>query len=278
MCGSCHDVTTPAGVTIERTYSEWQTTVFAIDDSTHPLTMVTCSGCHMQTDPNTTVIADAPNVKSRDNSFHLHQLPAVDQASPHFLPTRIRGADQTTRIQAILDPALTIIGPRPTSGGASPGGICVTPIDGGQLTVRMDTIMDGHMFPSGASQDRRSWLEVIAYNASNTVVFSSGVVPDDMDPEAIDDPMVNCSGAGANACSGFWDRTFKADGTPASFFWEVATEQSKLLKPPVTFDPNAPNYDHSTTATFAVAGLTHSITSPHGSASGRSPIRSSIHW
>ena len=194
------------------------------------------------------------------NSFHLHQWPAVDQALTAFPDT----TDQTTGIQAILDPALTIIGPRPTAGGASPGGICVEPLNGGQLTVRMDTIMDGHMFPSGASQDRRSWLEVIVYDANNTVLFSSGVVPDNMDPEEINDPIVDCSGAGLNACSGFWDRTFKADGSPASFFWEFASEQSKLLKPPVTFDTNAPNYDHSTTAAFALGAAFLERRSHHG--------------
>jgi hypothetical protein len=241
MCGSCHDVVTPAGVHLERSYTEWQGTVFAMDDPAHHLP-VTCSGCHMKSDPNTTVIADKPglNVKSREASFHLHTWPAIDQAFAPF-PDTDALAVQAAGIKDILDPALTIIGPRPIAGGTPPGGICLDPP--GTLTVRMDTISTGHMFPSGAAQDRRSWLEVIAYDASNTIVFSSGSVPDNKDPEDITDPNL----------TGFWDRTMKSDGTQAHFFWDVATYQSKLLKPAVTLDPMAMGYDHSTTATFNVA-------------------------
>jgi hypothetical protein len=236
-CGSCHDVVTPRGVALERSYTEWQATVFATNDPTRHLP-VTCSGCHMKTDPTTTVIADKPglNVKSRDNSFHLHTWPAIDQAMIDFPETDA----QIAGIKDILDPALTIVGPRPVAGGAPPGGVCLDPP--GVLTVRMDTISTGHMYPSGAAQDRRVWLEVIAYDAAGNVLFTSGNVPDGMDPEDVADPTL----------VGFWDRTFQDSGAPAHFFWDVATVQSKLLKPPITLDPTAPGYDHSTTATFNV--------------------------
>ena len=64
--------------------------------------------------------------------------------------------------------------------------------------------------------------------------------PTAIDPEEIGDPNL----------FGLWDRTFKADGTPAHFFWEVATVDSQLLTGTVTFDPNDPRFDHSQTATF----------------------------
>jgi hypothetical protein len=115
--------------------------------------------------------------------------------------------------------------------------------------VRLDTFSVGHMFPSGAAQDRRTWLEVIAYDVDNNVVFQSGVVPDDKDPEEIDDDYINCT-AGPEGCSGFWDRTYQADGSQAHFFWDVATVDSKLLRPQITLDPNDPAYDHSTTVRY----------------------------
>jgi hypothetical protein len=64
--------------------------------------------------------------------------------------------------------------------------------------------------------------------------------------------MIDCSDPSPQKCTGFWDRTFKDDGTPAHFFWDVATIDSKLFKPPVTIDPTDPAYDHSTTASFDV--------------------------
>jgi hypothetical protein len=255
MCGSCHDVVTPAGVALERTYTEWQASLFSQDDPSRFLP-ITCSGCHMIS--STGVIAQGPglSVGTRTDGFHDHSLPAIDQAITDF-PNKDA---QTMGIQTELEGAIAIVGPAPTGGGAAPGGICVVPEDGGAIRVRADSFQIGHMYPSGAAQDRRAWLEVIAYDASNTVVFSSGVVADNQDPEDIGDPIVNCSMSGTTSCSGFWDRAVKADGvTPAHFFWEVASETSHLLKPQVTSDPNSPNFDHSTTAEYVIGGLTAQV-------------------
>jgi hypothetical protein len=115
------------------------------------------------------------------------------------------------------------------------------------------------MFPRGVAHDRRSWVEVIAYNASGGVVFQSGVVPDGVDPEDINDPYVNCTLPGNESCSGFWERAYKADGSKALFFWDVATTDSKLLKPQITLDQNAPGYDHSTTVRYTIGSVAAQI-------------------
>jgi hypothetical protein len=247
MCGSCHDVVTPRGVALERTYSEWKTTVFEHDDPAN-LDPLTCSGCHMQSHKD--VIADKPglNVPIRPNGFHEHIWPGIDQALTPWPNPDVMATD----IARDLDYAITVVGATPTGekADAAHGGICVTPNAGGQITVRIDSRGTGHMWPSGAAQDRRAWLELIAYDASNTVVFQSGVVPDDKDPEEINDPNL----------FGMWDRAMKDDGTEAHFFWEVATEQTNfLIKPPVTLDQNDPAFDHSTTATFNVPGAQSTI-------------------
>ena len=239
MCGSCHDVVTPRGVALERTFTEWQGTIFAHEDPVNMLPL-TCSKCHMN--PSKDVIADKPglNVPSRDQGFHDHGFPAIDKAVTPFPQLQA----QADGIDAILKPAIAIKGAKPLS-GAQPGGICLEP---NQLTVRMDTFGTGHMFPSGAAQDRRAWLEVKAYDLNGAVVFSSGDVPDGMDPEAIMDPNLDPN------LVGFWDRTLKDDGTPAHFFWDVATYTSILLKPPITLVATELGYDHSTTAKFPVIG------------------------
>lgn len=252
MCGSCHDVITTAGVHLERTFAEWKDTVFALDDPNNFLPL-TCSGCHMF--PTTDVIADKPglDVRVREYGFHEHAWPAIDQALTPFPEVD----EQARLIQRDLDAALKIVGLRPLGSVEPYGGICVEPTDGGVITVRIDTFNVGHMFPSGAAQDRRTWLEVVAYNAAGDVVFQSGVVPDGEDPESINDPYVNCSGP--QRCSGFWDRTAKADGSPAHFFWEVATVDSKLLKPQTTLNQNDPAFDHSLTVKYNVPGVASQI-------------------
>jgi hypothetical protein len=244
MCGSCHDVVTPApaSVPLERTFTEWKTTVFAHDDPTNMLPL-TCSKCHMN--PTKDVIADKPglNVPVRDLGFHDHGFPAIDTALTAFPEIDAQKAG----IDAILKPAIAVKGPVPRNpNDPQPGGICVEPVNGGRITVRIDTFGTGHMFPSGAAQDRRVWLEVTAYDVNNVVLFSSGVVPSGKDPEEINDPNL----------AGFWDRTVRADGMPAHFFWDVVSPvDSRLLKPPVTLIPTDLNYDHSTTAQFLVGAL-----------------------
>jgi hypothetical protein len=248
MCGSCHDIVTANGVHLERTFAEWKDTVFAFDDPQNFLPL-TCSGCHMF--PSTEVIADAPGltVRSRTLGFHEHMWPAVDQALTPFPEMEAQAA----AIQRDLDPALKVVGPLPRGSRESYGGVCLDPP--GILSVRVDSFNVGHMFPSGAAQDRRAWLEVIAYRADDSVVFSSGVVPDGMDPEDIADPYLDCASGFVN-CGGFWDRMYKADNTPAHFFWDVTRVESHLIRPAITNDENSPDYDHSTTVQYTI-GAAH---------------------
>jgi hypothetical protein len=247
VCGSCHDIVTPAGVALERTYSEWQTTIFALNDPMKALPQ-TCGTCHMVSFDGP--IADKPGlgVTSRPKGFHSHTFAAIDQAFTPFPADAPANSAQATAIQDILEPSVAIISAKPLSSAFAPGGICLDPP--GKLTVRLDTFSLGHMFPSGAGQDRRAWVEVIATRMDGSVVLQSGVVPDGMDPSDIGDPVVDC--VDPTNCSGFWDRTFKADNTPAHFFWDVASYQSHLLRPPVTTDPTSPAYDHSSTLTFNI--------------------------
>jgi len=251
MCGSCHDVVTPAGVHLERTYAEWQTTVFAIQDPASFLP-VTCSKCHMI--PSKDVIADGPglNVKSRDLGFHDHTMAAIDLALTPFP----RMDEQKTAVEKILKPSLGVVGLRPLGSTAAPGGICLDPP--GTLSVRVDSLSVGHHFPSGAAQDRRVWLEVTAYDTANNVVFQRGVVPDGTDPDDVADPSLQCA-TGATNCAAFNDRTYKADNTRAHFFWDVARYDSNLIRPPITRDQNSPAYDHSTTVRYDVGATYTSI-------------------
>ena len=244
MCGSCHDVVTQRGVPLERTYVEWQSTIFA--QLPAGAGGITCSGCHMGTnvDPPTTMIVDKSGVqgKSRPGSFHEHLWPGIDQSMTPFAGVDAAAA-QAAGIARDLDPALTIVGPAKSGGQIGEGGICVT--HDGRITVRMDSRGPGHDWPSGAAHDRRAWLEVIAYDAAGDVVFSSGDVPDDLDPEQLDDPDL----------VGLWERALGEDGTPAHFIWDVASVSSILLAPPITLDRNVAAFDHSMTASFPIGTM-----------------------
>lgn len=246
LCGACHDLVVPehlngvpGGVPLELSYAEWRTTIFAT--STTPGAGLTCGGCHMKS--STDVVADAPGlaVPVRENGFHDHKFPAIDLALTPF-PEQ---AEQAAAVQGDLDPSIGVIGTAPAASNRPTGGICLTPNNGDEITVRIDNLGAGHSWPSGASHDRRTWLEVIAYDASGAVVFSSGIVPDRVDPEAIADPNLLA----------FYDRAKKTDGTPAHFFYDVASTNPQVLKAAITLDRNDPAFDHSVTKVFSVPGL-----------------------
>ncbi|CAN5835165.1 hypothetical protein BH11MYX2_BH11MYX2_06070 [soil metagenome] len=238
MCGSCHDIVNNQGVETERTFREWKTTVFA----TSLDAPVSCGSCHMKA--STGLIADGPglDVTSRPNGFHDHKFVAIDQALVDF-PQQ---ATQDTALKEFLVGSSAIVGPKPRS-GSPPGGICV--LTGGTITVRVDALIPGHNFPSGSSFDRRVWVEVQAFDASNNLLYSNGVVPDGMDPEkATPTPLAM-----------YFDRATKADGSNAHFIWDVAAIEpndqnnagkANVLMPAVTFDANSPLFDHSHTASF----------------------------
>jgi nitrate/TMAO reductase-like tetraheme cytochrome c subunit len=246
ICGSCHDVVTPRGVELERTFAEWKTTIFA---STIARQHLSCGDCHMRS--STGVIADAPglDVKSRAAGFHEHLWPGIDQALTAFPQLE----EQAAAIKRDLDPAVVIVGPAPFASNVQPGGICLDPP--GTLTVRVDSIGTGHKWPTGAAQDRRAWLEMIATDADGKVVTSSGVVADGEDPPE----RTRIDEADDMHLTHMWDSAFKDDGSPAHFFWDIAQVRSELLRAPITLDKNSPDFDHSSKARFDVGPAFTSI-------------------
>ncbi len=242
MCGACHDIVNPAGVAVERTFAEYRTSVFytAADKTA----LITCGSCHMA--PFDDLIADGPglDVTRRPLGRHDHKFPAIDLALDDFPGI----AAQDSAVKTFLAGTVAIKGPKPRDSNRQPGGICEE--QNGDISVRIDSFHVGHGFPSGAAFDRRSWIELIAYDAEvgGNVVFQSGVVPDGMDPTEIGDPKL----------AGFWDRAKKADGSVAHFLWEVASIEDKagdVVPTAVTFDQTDPRFDHSVTRRYTNAPL-----------------------
>lgn len=231
MCGSCHDVVTPAGVHLERTLAEWKESIFSAPD---PTTHVSCGACHMF--GSTDVIAEVPNTKVpvRDYGRHEHTFAGIDVAFGEW-PEKDA---QLAAIQRDLDATLL-------------SRVCVTPLDGGQITVRLDNVGAGHAFPSGASHDRRAWAQVIARNENGDILLQSGVVAPDQDPEDLVDPTLFLMTSIAN----------DADGNPVSDFWRVAELVPQLLSPAVTLDRNDPRFDHATTKVYPIVGLANQVAS-----------------
>jgi hypothetical protein len=169
-------------------------------------------------DGQAALVAGAPTRR-----VHDHSMPAVDIALTPF-----SDADaQRAGIQKLLDATLLT----KLCVKQSPTGITAE--------VTLDDAFAGHKFPSGAAQDRRAWLELIAFRAG-AQVFASGVVADKQAVTSIADPNL-------------WllrDKIFDASNKETHLFRQAARFESELLPAAVTADAQDPAFFHSVTKTF----------------------------
>jgi hypothetical protein len=76
LCGSCHDVVTPGGVHLERTFDEYKSSLFAQLEQGFE----TCAGCHMPgREGRAAEVTGAPT-----RTVHEHLWPGVDIALSEF--------------------------------------------------------------------------------------------------------------------------------------------------------------------------------------------------
>jgi hypothetical protein len=210
LCGACHDVVTPLGAAIERTFAEWQQSVYNMAPNGR-----TCSQCHMDQSATLVPIADAPGVFAR--RAHSHQFPGVDLA----LTPAPEMAAQQSAVQTFLDSTVQ-------------SAVCVAAIESGtEIRVLLDNVAAGHSWPSGAAQDRRAWVEVIAY-AADTVIYQSGVVADGtaVTSTATTDPDL-------------WllrDCMYGANGDVVDMFWQAAGYHGVSLPGQATFNMLDPRF------------------------------------
>ena len=208
MCGSCHDIVTPNGAHVERTFAEWKESLFSSDRVQDRLT---CGGCHTRgRDDYAAKGPQAPDdVPLR--RVHDHGMPGVDIAITDF-PER---EAQRAAVQAFLDTTLL---PR----------LCVVDVDGtSTISVTLENISAGHSFPSGATPDRRAWVEMQAWSGDQ-LVLSTGVLENaEQAINELDDPNLWQLG----------DKIFDADGNEVHMFWEAVSYESELLKAPATSSP-----------------------------------------
>jgi hypothetical protein len=94
----------------------------------------------------------------------------------------------------------------------------------GVFSLRLET-QAGHSQPSGTAQDRRMWLEFIAYDANGNVVFETGTIKDGEIEQLPNDDRPN-----RKQLVMFRDHMKDEAGNEVHMFWEAASYESSLLK------------------------------------------------
>jgi len=208
LCGSCHDIVTPLGAAIERTYVEWQASVFAEPGG------ATCGQCHMDQSTHLEPVAKAPGVLARRR--HAHGFPGVDVALTEFPEADAQRAAVEAFLGTTLQSALCVV----QSG-----------VDQSAIRVILDNVAGGHGFPSGAGQDRRLWVEIVATRGEE-VLYQSGLVPDGTPVTEVEDPDL-------------WlmrDCMLGEDGEEVHMFWEAFSAETNQLPAQATFNPLDPRF------------------------------------
>ena len=185
MCGSCHDIQNLLGAHVERTYQEWQGTRFSITPDGQGCAS---SGCHMATSDG-----PASTISSKMRRLHAHDFPAVDLAVTPFP----EADSQRAQAQALLD-------------GVLQSTLCFNQAFN-RMELTLENITAGHGWPSGATPDRRAWVELTAYSGES-VIYSSGTA-DAFPLEDSSDPDL-------------WlmrDCLFDAGGAEKKMFWEASS-------------------------------------------------------
>ncbi|MDX2052671.1 MAG: multiheme c-type cytochrome [Polyangiaceae bacterium] len=219
LCGACHDVVNGHGVALERTFLEWKATIF---NSPDPETALTCGKCHMTGSPGAVATFERAPVRR----LHEHTFAGVDVALGPW-PEK-----EAQRAAILRDLNPTVL-----------ARMCVAAVDSGvRVDISLENGMAGHMWPSGAAQDRDAWVELVAY-AGGKVLFQSGLVAEGQSLAEV--PGEDLWRLG--------DKMFGEQGEPVHMFWEAKSVESNLLPPIVTRDPSDPRYYHAVTRYYRIA-------------------------
>jgi hypothetical protein len=216
LCGSCHDIVTPAGVHLERTFAEYKRSL--VSQLPEDNGFETCQSCHMVGRDG--VAAVDPDTEVPRRRVFEHLWPAVDVALTDF-PHR---EAMELAVQCELANGTGISEFVPDSDPDVPG----------SFLVRYETDA-GHNQPSGAAQDRRLWIEFIAYDADGEILYASGDIADD---ELEEKPAGEYGPREDRNPRLFRDRIYDEHGEPVHMFWEAARSEqypegyeSKALPP-----------------------------------------------
>jgi hypothetical protein len=202
LCGSCHDIVMPNGVHLERTLQEYRSGIFSKSATGEPPAFDSCVGCHM---PGRDAYAAAVSGAGK-RTVHEHLWPGIDVPLTDF-PHRdaMRSAVEDCQLG---EPSFSYFT------------LEVTPPD--LFTFQLETNA-GHNQPSGSAQDRRMWLEFLAYDESGALLdkVSSGNIADgEVEERPVGDPKRDPH------LLMFRDRIYDAKGKPVHMFWDAEKSEA----------------------------------------------------
>lgn len=160
LCGTCHDVKhVKFGTWLETTYQEWQ-------QSPYNKQGVQCQDCHMYQRPGFPSTGSTVRVKNPGSA--AAGSVAREHIFTHYFVggnTAIPGMDNNKALKQMAEERLK-----------NAADIKIDPkADGNVITVRITNNGAGHYIPTGLTNVRQVWLQVIVKDSKGNVIFTTGV-------------------------------------------------------------------------------------------------------
>lgn len=179
LCGNCHNVTSPietlivngasTGVPfpIERTFREWQMSVYADSLSGE---FKNCQACHMPDATMNPAYACLISPNNHANDLPIHQLAGGNAWIPEVLRLEYPNLNLNTNFTATQNWALDMLQNQSAT-------VLVTAPDtlsSGNLLVDVKvTNNTGHKLPTGYPEGRRMWINLRARNGQGALIWES---------------------------------------------------------------------------------------------------------
>lgn len=204
FCGTCHDVRTPPDAALanpvdpetdepfqrlENLFTEWKNGPYGpINNQVGGV--VSCQDCHMDLGPpkaagsyaeGETTVFPRPNQVEEREEVRTHYFTGIDITLVDFpgQDDARRDSDgnligQVQRRKVLMESAgkIAVTAPSIISGG-----------DTLPVVVHVTNSGTGHNLPSGFSQERQVWVELIVSNGNGDVIYESGTLRDTSHPE-----------------------------------------------------------------------------------------------
>jgi hypothetical protein len=197
LCGSCHNVTNPAGAPIEETFDEWA--------ASPEEGRQTCQGCHMPAYMGPAAV-DGPI-----REVHRHTFVGVDVSllPPDEFPgyDELRGLTRNL-LQNTVDFTAKI--------SEAERELLV------QITNRA-----GHSLPSGATAERQLWVEVIIQDTDRNIQFESGTLDDNGDLR--DHEPDHTLRPGTDPQLNIWRQVLYGTEGKVEFPWQAKRVENRLI-------------------------------------------------
>lgn len=156
FCGMCHNVSHPVnGLHLENTYSEWKAGPYSAQG-------IVCQDCHMTPGPGVTKPNPGQAALGGPNRPHIytHSIVGGNVAMAEQMGSPDHAALARERLRAAA--SVEILPAKRFSAGEN------------KFKVKVTNKGAGHYLPTGLTETREMWLEVVVKDGYGKTVFSSG--------------------------------------------------------------------------------------------------------